>query len=150
MLDGWLKVSREIKIMEPEPTRRKRPAGLLVIAGLQFIMAVLLVLSLLGQEEIDPALRLLVRNPLFFNTTPGWLLVGMLLLAVLGLMLLRRWGWILTMVLTGLGLAFGIWSYFQGTPSYVPMLLQVVMVFYLNQHDVQQPFRRAGKPETTP
>jgi hypothetical protein len=53
------------------------------------------------------------------------------------------------MILTGIGLAFTIWSYFQGTPNYLPMLIDVVIVFYLNQRDVQQYFERMGSQEST-
>ena len=74
----------------------------------------------------------------------------MLLLGVLGLLLQKRWGWIITMILTGFGLFFTIWSYFQDTPRYFPMLIYVIMVLYLNQRDVQQVFRERSDPEPAP
>jgi hypothetical protein len=80
-----------------------------------------------------------IQNPIFY-TWFGWVLVGIFLLAVIGLLLLKRWGWILTMITTGTGLAVTIWSYIDGNPRYVPMLIYIVIVFYLNQRDVQVPF----------
>lgn len=63
-------------------------------------------------------------------------------LLVIGLLALRRWAWVAGMVLVGVGLGFNIWLYFRGNPQYPNMLLEVVLVFYLNQRDVQQAFRR--------
>ena len=136
--------------MEPDPKRKRWPLGLIVIVALQLTIAVLLALFLLGQEETLVVLRLVMRNPIFAQPAPGWLMVGMLLLAVLGLWLHKRWGWVLSMILTGLGLGFTIWSYFQGEPDYLPMFIDVVLVFYLNQRDVQQLFRQEAGLESTP
>lgn len=135
--------------MNPEPNRRW-PVGLIVIVVLQLVLAVFEVLFLLGWKQSLLALRLLVQNPIFYTETVGWILVAILLLAVLGLLLQKRWGWIVTMILTGLGLFYTIWSYFRGTPRYFPMLIYVIIVLYLNQREVQQPFRRRANPESRP
>ena len=63
-------------------------------------------------------------------------------LLIIGLFTLRRWAWVAGMVLVGVGLGFNILLYFRGNPQYLNMLLEVVLVFYLNQRDVQQAFRR--------
>jgi hypothetical protein len=76
--------------MGPEPKRGKRPVGLYVILGLQLFLAVLLALYLLGQEQVLPVLLLVMRNPLFSHPAPGWIMVAMLFLAVLGLLLQKR------------------------------------------------------------
>jgi hypothetical protein len=129
-------------------TKQSRPLGLYVLLILQLVVAVLLALYLMGLEEVLPFLRMMVRNPLFSLLAPGWLMVGMLLLAVLGMLLQKRWGWVLSMIVTGLGLAFAIWSYFQGTANYLPMLIDVVIVFYLNQRDVQKYFENSRGQES--
>jgi uncharacterized ion transporter superfamily protein YfcC len=52
------------------------------------------------------------------------------------------------MILTGFGLAYNIWSYFQGNSYYIVMAVYIIMVFYLNQRDVQSSFMdrsRAGE-----
>ncbi len=118
---------------------KRRPFGLYLIIVLQLVGAILLALSLLGEKTIATYLKVLVQNPIFYSWF-GWVLIGFLLLAVFGLWMLKRWGWILTMILTGIGLAYSIWSYFQGNPHYIPMVLYLVIVFYLNQRDVQSPF----------
>ena len=125
--------------MEMETQSQRRPFGLYVIIGMQLVIAILLSLALLGEPSIALYLKILVQNPIFYSWF-GWVLIGFLVLAVLGLLLLKRWGWILTMILTGIGLAFSIWTYFSGSPRYIPMLIYIVTVFYLNQRDVQSPF----------
>ena len=117
----------------------KRTFGLYIIIGLQLMLAVLIALALLGETTIAAYLKVLVQNPIYYSWF-GWVLFGFLVLAVLGMLFLKRWGWILTMLLTGFGLAFAIWSYFQGKPHYIPMVIYLVIVFYLNQRDVQFAF----------
>lgn len=124
-----------------EPTSRRRPFGLWMILGLQTAIAIALALSLFGIGEIDPYLRLLFQDPIYY-TSGGWIYLITLVLAIIGMVRLRRWGWVLTMVLVGVGLIIGIWSYFQGTFNYLGMIVNIVIVFYMNQRDVQAPFVR--------
>ena len=118
---------------------KRRPFGLYFIISLQLILAFLLTLALLGEETIASYMKAVIRNPIFY-TWFGWVLMGFFLLAVIGLLLMKRWGWIITMIMTGIGLTFSIWSYFDGNPGYIPMLIYIVIVFYLNQREVQSPF----------
>jgi hypothetical protein len=122
------------------PEEKNTPFGLYIISIIQLAIAILLGLALLGEDLVTQYLRLVIRNPLFYSGY-GWLLVGLLLLAVIGLLRLKRWGWVLTMFLTGIGLGFNIWNYFQGTPNFIAMVGYLVIVFYLNQREVQRPFR---------
>ena len=135
--------------MNPRP-KRKWPVGLVVIIVLQLALALLETLFLLGWKQSALALRLLMKNPIFYTDVAGWVLVGSLLMAVLGLLLQKRWGWLITMIVTGFGLFYTIWSYFQGAPRYFPMLIYVIMVLYLNQRDVQRLFREQTAPEPAP
>lgn len=130
--------------------KRRWPVGLVIIIALQLILAVLEALFLLGWRQSLLGLRLLVKNPIFYTEGFGWVLVAVLLLAVLGLLLQKRWGWIITMILTGIGLFYTIWSYSQGEPRYFPMVIYVIIALYLNQRDVQQPFRQRADQESTP
>ena len=125
--------------MAAEDKNPRRPFGLYFIIGLQLTLAILLSLALLGETTISAYLRVMIQHPIF-NSWIGWVLVGFLVLAVLGLLFLQRWGWVLTMIMTGIGLSATIWSYFDGNPRYFPMLVYLVIVFYLNQRDVQSPF----------
>lgn len=121
----------------------RRPFGLYIIAVLQVTFALLLALALLGVEESLPYLKVLIRNPSSYSWA-GWVYVGFLALAILGLLWLKRWGWVLTMILTGVGLSLSIWNYFQGRPNYVSLVLSLVIVFYLNQREVQATFEFKG------
>ena len=66
----------------------------------------------------------------------------LLTVVVAGFLALRRWAWIATMLLIGIALAHGIWLYRHGHPRYIHMVLNVVIVFYLNQRGVQEAFER--------
>ncbi|MFN8629951.1 MAG: hypothetical protein U0838_06390 [Chloroflexota bacterium] len=52
-------------------------------------------------------------------------------------MLLRRDGWLMAMVLTGLFVAADISGFVNGNVSYLWMALNIITVFYLNQSDVR-------------
>jgi hypothetical protein len=134
-----------IKFMEQERQHKNRPFGLYIIIGLELALAVFLALALLNVQGISSYLRILVQNPMFYSWY-GWVMIGCLAVAALGLFFLKRWGWILTMILTGIGLSYTIWSYFQGSPSYLAMIMDLVIVFYLNQREVQLPFMQAETP----
>jgi uncharacterized membrane protein (DUF2068 family) len=59
----------------------------------------------------------------------------------------QRWAWVATMIFMGISMALGMAGYFGGTPQYANMLLNVLIVFYLNARAVQNTFarRRAGE-----
>jgi uncharacterized membrane protein (DUF2068 family) len=62
------------------------------------------------------------------------------LVAAIGLLLLQRWAWIVIMLATGLGLAIDLYLYFNGSAEFWSMTLNVAVVLYLNQRDVQAVF----------
>ena len=131
--------------MEQEKQQKSRPFGLYIIIWLQVALAVFLALALLDVQIVSSYLSILIQNPIFYSWF-GWVLIACLAMAALGLFFLKRWGWILTMILTGLGLSYTIWSYFHGSPSYIAMIMDLVIVFYLNQREVQMPFMQAETP----
>lgn len=61
------------------------------------------------------------------------LLIG----SALGLILLRRDGWLLAMVLTGLFVAVDVAGFIAGDVVYIWMALNIATVFYLNQADLR-------------
>jgi hypothetical protein len=144
--------------MTKDINRRRRPFGLYMIIGLQLAIALILGTSLvliylvlggdfIQLEQASTLVEAVVKNPFYFSGA-GWVLVAALLLADIGLLIQMRWGWTLTMILTGFGLAYNIWSYFQGNSYYIVMAVYIIMVFYLNQRDVQSSFMdrsRAGE-----
>ena len=68
--------------------------------------------------------------------------VVLTLLASLGFLLLRRRGWILEAISQGAGVAPGLWLYAAYEPVYVYpiMAYAVLMILYLNVHDVRAVF----------
>ena len=68
--------------------------------------------------------------------------VVLTLLASLGFLLLRRRGWLLAAISQGLMVATGLWLYAAYEPVYVfpIMAYAVLMILYLNVHDVRAVF----------
>jgi hypothetical protein len=71
-----------------------------------------------------------------------WLIVG--LIVFIGLMRMKRWSWVMLMVWVGISLTIGIIRYFYanlfgfGPADFAVMAADVVLVFVLNQSDVQK------------
>lgn len=131
------------------PATRKRPFGLYPIIGLLLLGALsvladvrLFKLSLPTQSLPD------FGNPLWTDAL-GYAVVTLISLLVVGLWFLKRWAWVATMILVGIGLAFGIWGYFQGAPTYISLLINSLAVFYLNQREVQRAFERGPSVEAS-
>lgn len=59
-----------------------------------------------------------------------------LLLGGVGIIRHRGWGWLLAMIGQGIDLMLGLVYYARGEPQYVQMLVDVLLVLYLNQRDV--------------
>jgi hypothetical protein len=68
--------------------------------------------------------------------------VALTLLASLGFLLLRRRGWLLAAISQGAVVATGLWLYAAYEPFYVYpiMAYAVLMILYLNVHDVRAVF----------
>ena len=132
---------------DSQPATRKRPFGLYVIIGL-LLLGVLSVLADVRLFKLGLPSRILLEfeNPLWAGAV-GVVVTAVTSFVVVGLWFLRRWAWVATMILVGIGLAFGIWGYFQGAPLYVNLLSNTLAVFYLNQREVQRAFERRGSAE---
>jgi len=127
------------------PARFRRPPfGVIAIAALLLLKA--LVFGLFAFAEFQAPERFLMAARTGDMTavilTP--IAVMQLFLAV-GLLFARRWAWLLTMVTVGLGMGVALYMYFvQGEP--VPLsagVLNIMIVFYLNQRDVRGYFGEA-------
>ena len=68
--------------------------------------------------------------------------VVLTLLAAMGFLLLRRRGWLLAAISQGVAVATGLWLYAAYEPVYVYpiMAYAVLMILYLNVHDVRAVF----------
>ena len=136
----------------------KRPRGVTIISCLLLIQGLvgIVTASLIATVgALVLAHRLPTQVVLSFGVTSviGWAGAGVFvvvsLLAFIGgvaLLLLRPWAWTLTMLLEGYALAINLWSFFQGHPFYLQMLLSSVIVFYLNTRDVYRAFQARPCP----
>lgn len=123
----------------PAPgTRRRLPFGIVIVAALRAVEAVgLIVVALdLGKWPIAgvplPFTELTIFRTLELATA------AVTLLGIVGLLSYRRWGWILTVVLVGLGLVGDLLRVWMGEPTYLGLLLNVVTAFYLNSRSVRE------------
>lgn len=134
----------------PRP-KRKRPFGVNAIIVLSTLIVVYSVVVAAGlyvgiASEIPILASLQVER---------WLMIYLIGTAVVqvfiivGLWRLKRWGWFLVMLNTGVGMVLNIWAYFNARPNYVAMAISVLIVLYLNQREVQLAFvepEEAGQP----
>lgn len=81
-------------------------------------------------------LPLLAANPEV--TRAAGLVFGLLtMLGIAGLVMFKRWGWVLTMVLVGVSLLLDLVRVAIDEPRYLALLLHVVTAFYLNGRAVR-------------
>lgn len=117
-------------------TRMRRPFGVGVIAVLMFGNAVTAGLSL--YFDYEPSLNQFREVGYLEIGSLGTGLAGMAI--AVGLWFLQRWAWVAIMAVLGFDMALELYRYFYDSTSYVSMLLSVIAVFYMNQHDVRQAF----------
>lgn len=63
-----------------------------------------------------------------------------LVLIIVGLWRLHYWAWFATMITTGIALILGIWQYLHGGSPYANLLINSLVVLYLNQRDLRRIF----------
>ena len=131
----------------------KRPRGVTIISCLLLIQGLVGIVTaslIAAVGALVLAHRLPTQVVLSFGVTSviGWAGAGayvlVSLLALIGgvaLLLMRLWAWTLAMLLEGYALAINLWSFFQGHPFFLQMLLSSVIVFYLNTRDVYRAFQ---------
>jgi hypothetical protein len=151
--------------------RPRRPFGVTILIVLQILSILAIVVfdlaffnlirldptalaPLQGQDRISTMLSqavmgldLAVIKPIATVSFMSLISLGVIvfrLVLIFGLLWLHRWAWVLVMVQVGVLMIFDLWSYFGGEPAYFSMITNVVMVFYLNQGEVQLAFRRRG------
>lgn len=136
----------------PGTLTRRRPAPVTILAVIQAIGATSYVASIAAIDGVRfEALQELAARGITIATDDAittTLFAGMLLaMAVIGyaaailLFRMQRLGWTVTMLLAGWSLASQIYLYVtSGDLSPTIMLLQVVIVLYLNQRQVRAAF----------
>ena len=128
----------------------------IVVATISLVRAITIVADIadVGQEGV---LGFIVRAGPLPDIKPGTdvhvvaqgVLVGLLIasvLIVIGLVLQKRWAWVLAIVTSGVILAVDLGWWFSGDPRYSSMLMNAIAVFYLNQREVRLALR-GGPPE---
>jgi hypothetical protein len=138
---------------------RRPPLGGFVVAAVQLVRAVLLVGQMVGfgLGSDSDWLRVAVQIPepapdtlaFAISRLIGIGLVAASVLSAIGLLRARRWAWVAAILISGLSLAFALGEWWDGRPAYVSMLLNTIVVFYLNQRDVRAVYDREnfGEPE---
>ncbi len=124
---------------------KRRPAGIWVVVGLQIAMASTLLPGIAetfpGTSPIDGV----SLGDMWRNIYLAWALLNVL--AALWLWTLSRRGWVLVMVLVGIGLIANLSLWAIGQPSWVRMAIQAATAFYLNSAPVRDLFERRHKVE---
>ncbi len=141
---------------------RRRPFGVIAICALLAFQAVLLFLAVAALLAVDTsnvgqtdvALRAFGLN---FTVLADAATAVQLLVAILGtlfvltfvqvvlLLLLKRSGWIITMLVVGFSLCLLLWSAWQGAQTDgLSMLLYALTALYLNQSEVRRAFGVGG------
>jgi hypothetical protein len=123
---------------------RRIPFGIVAIAALRVVDAVSIAAVAIGQRPLPlnwiPAA--LADDRIIMAVGLSW--AGAALLGVVGLLMLRGWGWILTMVMVGVGLAATLLGWYGGAPDYPELTLLVLAAFYLNQRSARSIIERSG------
>jgi len=122
-----------------------RPFGLKVLVGLLLLGSAIeltsaggLVTVLLGGVSL---IRLPTVATLLGLPVPPLVFAVVYVVTAVGLLRLERWAWVLAMLIVGVHMTFDLLRYFAvGDRPYAAMLLNVVVVFYLNQREVQRAF----------
>jgi hypothetical protein len=128
----------------PEEHRwvRGRALGVVILALLHVVIAVLGMLAVAGIHEAQPASGRAILLESLGDLAPAYaVLSGVGVVIAIGLWRLARWGWYAAMLWTGVGLAWQILLYLNGHHSYLYMVLYVLEAFYLNQREVKRIFQ---------
>jgi hypothetical protein len=114
-----------------------RPFGILALALLAVVGALWALTGVAGLRAVPEfSLKGIELGPeLVRAIVAGW--SAMLLAGALLLVALHRWGWVLLMLATGMGLLAGLWQWWLGSPEPIRLALLVVTAFYLNGHSVR-------------
>ncbi len=128
---------------------RERPLGVVVIALFLIADAAFAI----GQIALDTSLSTRTDTLLEVGPwVPGVMVAAAILrlLAAGGLWLGYRWAWALSMLLAGFALVTSFYVYWLGDPAYVPLALNVILAFYLNQGAVHSYFEAGGNAAEVP
>ncbi|MDD1751977.1 MAG: hypothetical protein LUQ38_02665 [Methanotrichaceae archaeon] len=122
---------------------RKRPFGVSVIIFmiLAYVLLLVLVVFFSLKTEATTASLWLVEKVSPPQSYVVLLIIILFELAIaLGLWRLQRWAWMVLMIWQGLLMAMDIWGRINGNPSHLSMIINIIIVFYINQREVKKAF----------
>jgi hypothetical protein len=111
--------------------------GILVVATLRILDALSLIAVGIGYKNVPFAGAPILANSSIVTQSANIIFAAAVIVGVIGLLAYRRWGWVLTMVLVGVELAFELIRVAIGQPDHLGLLFLVVSAFYLNQRSVR-------------
>lgn len=118
---------------------------LILLQGLGFLGAGVLrfVVFHWGSQGMDFLTSLASQDPSYLLASACvWAILGLLAVAcALALWRMRSMAWVASMTLQMVALIIALVSYLRGGPNYLAMLFGVVIVFTLNNQEVQDAFR---------
>jgi hypothetical protein len=121
---------------------------ILVLLTLQGVAGVL-VTSVIGLGLLLSSETRTEISAYIFDFVEPLTLLLIVLVVVIGLWRYRAWGWYGMMLLLAYWMATDAINYFNGNPEYASMLLNVAMVFYLNQREVRELFAATNTSEVS-
>lgn len=121
---------------------------ILILLTLQGLIGVLMTSALGLGLVLMPIETWAELDVQLFAVVEPLVILLMTLVVVVGLWRYRGWGWYGMMLLLAYWMATGAIDYFTGKPDYVSMVLNVVMVFYLNQREVRDLFATTATADT--
>jgi hypothetical protein len=131
---------------EPAPVRH-RPFGVLVVALIQLATVVLALVATVFAWTLpwDGVLMAYLQEHAWARMLFGAAGIGVVI-AVIGMWRLQRWGWSLMVALVGLSLLLDLLAWWRtgsetSLAAYLRLGMDVVSAFYLNTKAVQDAFR---------
>jgi hypothetical protein len=115
----------------------KTPTGVVVLAVLNILVGILM---LAGSLNVLGPLQQWVLSPGLLNIPQASLILGLFyMLLGIGLLMLAAWAWWVDMLFAILNLVISVISYPQ--ISWIPLIINLVIVLYLNQGSIKRRFR---------
>jgi hypothetical protein len=119
---------------------RAGTVAIVTLAALRLLEAVLWTAAALGTSALPTTGGIAAATELEVGTLALLAVAAIDVFCGIGLLLSWRWGWVLTMLVTGIGLISEILAYLAGDPGYLRLAILVASAFFLNQRPVRVRF----------